>query len=794
MRSLYLANGNNEFKFADTTTEIRLNALDDGGVATLTADAKVKIKNDSGYLLEVSASITNGQAVITSGQLNQLPPGNYLIELWDTVDGGTAIYPSEGFLALQINENVAGFSGNIVSSITVNDFIQQFSDLSQQMKKEISDTLTNGRFVPIVFANSTDLKNAYPNGKDGIFVTADTGHMWLFDNGNWSDAGVYQITSWPDDDGYGYSNTNAVQALKSGTSGFFRDSTPYLDWIVSGLNGVNGTTYPANNRAISNLIYVPEDRNWSVTVTPAEGKKISCLLYSAGGKLEDTDWANKTTTYKNTGKVNAIRFRYAKNDEGQISDATSFASDLQIEWNVEKVSKQIEKSTYTQVVTFRNRNSAVNVSSMKDQQAITTIPKGHTVYVKVNATYTKKCQLFLRNGTDEEAPGFEEQPFSIDDLGKWYNFTTTIDANTLGLYTEAVPNGGVEDVEVVIVDVSNSWVSAELDKLSNDIAEVSSRGENTSFVSSSDIAGRVANKVLNSSGDCFIFFSDPHILGRDSSNFPKDFGKLFDTLRQVYNSTPATAVLNGGDWLTDSLNKSDAKIRLSRIAKSMSRITNKAISVLGNHDTNYQMWNGSATVASDQVLSRQEIEATLFEGRKTYQETMLENTRLYSLDTDIDWNISVGEYTRNMNAFKWEELYWLAQRLIDNNDQHSAIFLHIWSDSSDNFSNLPPMTQQLSNLIGAYNSRGTIDLNGQKFNFANCSGRIEFVLAGHTHSDGSTTVADNVPVIIITNDGYNRLFNRFDVVVVDYDNRLINCVRYGDGSDRTFNLDTGLKL
>lgn len=669
------------------------------------------------------------------------------------------------------------------------------AELKGSINESLNSRIASARYVPETFANSTDLKNKYPNGKDGIFVAADTGHMWLFVNGNWSDAGAYQTTSWFDDDGYGYSNTSAVQALKSRTSGFFRDSIPYLDWILSGLNGTNGTTYPSDSRAISNLIYVPEDRNWSVTVTPAEGKKISCLLYSDGGKFEDTDWANETTTYKNTGKVNAIRFRYAKNDEGQISDAPSFASDLQIDWTVEKVSKQIEKSTYIQVVTFRNRNSAVNVSSMKDQQAITTIPKGHTVYVKVNAEYAKRSQLFLRTTSDLTAPGFEEQPFSVDDIGNWYSFTTAIDANTLGLYTEGVPNGGVEDVEVVIVDVSNSWVSAEVDKLSSDIAEVSRRVvEDTSLVSSSDIVGRVANKVLNSSGDCFIFFSDPHIFGRDSSNFPQDFGKLFDTLRQVYNSTPATAVLNGGDWFTDSLNKSDAKIRLSRIAKSMSSITDKPISVLGNHDTNYQMWNGSATVASDQVLSRQEIEATLFEGRKTYQETMLENTRLYSLDTDIDWNISVGEYTRNMNAFKWEELHWLAQRLIDNNDQHSAIFLHIWSDWSDNFSNLPPMTQQVSNLIGAYNSRGTIDLNGQKFNFANCSGRIEFVLAGHTHSDGSTTVADNVPVIIITNDGYNSLYNRFDVVVVDYDNRLINCVRYGAGSDRTFSLDTGLKL
>lgn len=144
MRKLYLGNGDKQFKFADTTTEIHLNALDDGSAAALTADAKVRIKNDSGYLLGISASITDNHAVITSGQLAKLPVGSYLIELWDTVDGGTAIYPSDGFLALQINENVTGLSGGLVSSITVDDFIQQFSSLSEELKQQVSDAVANG--------------------------------------------------------------------------------------------------------------------------------------------------------------------------------------------------------------------------------------------------------------------------------------------------------------------------------------------------------------------------------------------------------------------------------------------------------------------------------------------------------------------------------------------------------------------------------------------------------------------------------------------------------------------------
>ena len=144
MRKLYLGNGNKQFKFADTTTEIHLNALDNGSAANLTADAKVRIKNDSGYLLGISANVTDNHAIITSGKLSKLPAGNYLIELWDTVDGGTAIYPSDGFLALQINENVTGLSGGLVSSITVDDFVQQFGSLSEQLKQQVSDAVSDG--------------------------------------------------------------------------------------------------------------------------------------------------------------------------------------------------------------------------------------------------------------------------------------------------------------------------------------------------------------------------------------------------------------------------------------------------------------------------------------------------------------------------------------------------------------------------------------------------------------------------------------------------------------------------
>lgn len=46
--------------------------------------------------------------------------------------------------------------------------------------------------VPETFANLSALQSTYPNGKTGLFVTADNGHKFIWANGSWTDAGVYQ--------------------------------------------------------------------------------------------------------------------------------------------------------------------------------------------------------------------------------------------------------------------------------------------------------------------------------------------------------------------------------------------------------------------------------------------------------------------------------------------------------------------------------------------------------------------------------------------------------------------------
>lgn len=134
------------FKFADNETDLSFKALQNGVIVSdNTLSAIIKIKQaDVGYLKSVSAKWVNKHIVISSGDLSDLPVGNYLVELWLSSSNGYEIYPDSGFIKLYINQNVTGISGNLISSITLGEFQQQFSDLA----KKLMDNLPDGKIGP----------------------------------------------------------------------------------------------------------------------------------------------------------------------------------------------------------------------------------------------------------------------------------------------------------------------------------------------------------------------------------------------------------------------------------------------------------------------------------------------------------------------------------------------------------------------------------------------------------------------------------------------------------------------
>lgn len=133
-------------KFSDNSTPIYLTAENNGIIfKDTTYLPKVYVnKNDVGYITNFPATWQDDKITFMSAQLENIPSGSYHLEVWFEKGSDKLIYPDYGFLKLNINNNATDIEGNIISSITVDQFQQQFSNLS----KDILDNLPDGKVGP----------------------------------------------------------------------------------------------------------------------------------------------------------------------------------------------------------------------------------------------------------------------------------------------------------------------------------------------------------------------------------------------------------------------------------------------------------------------------------------------------------------------------------------------------------------------------------------------------------------------------------------------------------------------
>ncbi|WP_368887365.1 SGNH/GDSL hydrolase family protein [Limosilactobacillus fermentum] len=78
------------------------------------------------------------------------------------------------------------------SSQTYPTLKERMDNQENDLNNSFNDKLAQISAVPETFTNLAALQSKYPNGSNGIMVTADTGHKYIWANGNWTDAGVYQ--------------------------------------------------------------------------------------------------------------------------------------------------------------------------------------------------------------------------------------------------------------------------------------------------------------------------------------------------------------------------------------------------------------------------------------------------------------------------------------------------------------------------------------------------------------------------------------------------------------------------
>lgn len=644
MRKLYLANGNEQFKFADTTTEIRLNAFDDGGLASLTADAKVRIKNGSGYLLEVSASVTKNQAVITSGQLAQLPVGSYLLELWDTVDGGTAIYPSDGFLRLQINENATGISGELVSSITVNDFIQHFNSLSQQLKKEISDAMVKS-------VNSAEVVDAR-TGYDGTaYDTLGTAIR---------------------------SQVNNLNSDVDSTNSAFYD-----------FNNSNGEYAEENYEYLSGKYFFPNIENGYIYVNGHSNYACAIVKVNAGEKIyaytrfTEKNFLIFSDSYPKAGESKFVKL------VPNTSDSTTFSMyDIEVPkgarylivnqtatlGNSKPIIKKIKTRLDTLSTIFRRQNLDCNVKRSMSENLYNKLDSTMTDYfsqitknadsftindngtdfwrqmvlckipVKPNTTYTRNCAYHPdSNLLAALCTGF------IDENGKKLGAVAgdTNNANN-GIVTFTTPNR----CEYVLCGVYrgdiNKFILCEGNEIAKDAKYESTINEGVTYDPMTESYKKSIDNVIdNILDDClsepydfaFAFFTDSHVKAAEKNI---GTGRI---INYVDSRIPLDYVVFGGDVLQHSYSTID---ELKNDVKGWGEITNeikdKLLYVQGNHETYYYIDDVKKEITSK--------EADVLFNRRSHK-------KVYSSYSDLSYYVDFEKIKIRALVLDW--------RFVDNN-------------------------------------------------------------------------------------------------------------------------------
>lgn len=292
---------------------------------------------------------------------------------------------------------------------------------------------------------------------------------------------------------------------------------------------------------------------------------------------------------------------------------------------------------------------------------------------------------------------------------------------------------------------------------------------------------RFAAKFNNSSSDIdsFLFFTDPHLF--QGSGYETEMQNRLAVIRDVYNSTPTSFAVCGGDWLGNGDTMEDACYKLGRIDGFMRDMFDKYYHCIGNHDTNEQgkltdgseNWTGRLTAQTVKNLWNRNESANYFDFAS-------ENAKFYVLDT--------FQEIQTMNEYRWEQIAWLAESLLNDDVANSAILLHIIYTNSEG--TVGAFANNVISLCSAYNSHSSITLNGINYDFTGCSGKVRFLLGGHTHSD-MYGVVDGMPLITTIN---VRAINgedstpSFDLVFADWTNGKLHLVRVGSGEDRVIDM------
>ena len=284
-----------------------------------------------------------------------------------------------------------------------------------------------------------------------------------------------------------------------------------------------------------------------------------------------------------------------------------------------------------------------------------------------------------------------------------------------------------------------------------------------------DVKTRATLAGSGNTVETYTFFTDPHCMGTSSQDYADWMQICIGLVQKVNNSTTSDYIVCGGDWLNSGDSVASAQYKLAYIDGFMNSMFKNFYNMIGNHDTNYQ---GAEQLSNDAMTN-----LWFRKYGKCYYKFQGSRSTNYVLDTGLDWDYNV------MSEYRWEQVDWLGESLLEDDPEHSIVFMHIvWNDENKV---VAYMADNVTKLIAAYNAHSTITLNSKTYNFTGCTGHIDFVQCGHIHDDYNATVNG---VVCIASKNFGQGGGTIDLVTVDYTDNKVYLTRVGSGSDREISL------
>lgn len=169
-----------DFKREDTTNTIVITLYtDDRQPITPNASHtwKAKVSKGDKYVGEYPVTISGNTIKLSSSNLTRLPNGDYGLELWETYDGSTTIYPSAGVMEFRVHRNANDTLGTVDPTTDINGIIDDLHKAGQNIKVVTTNTLPAGSKASVA-QTITDGENQLtfniPQGEKGDVGPAPT--------------------------------------------------------------------------------------------------------------------------------------------------------------------------------------------------------------------------------------------------------------------------------------------------------------------------------------------------------------------------------------------------------------------------------------------------------------------------------------------------------------------------------------------------------------------------------------------------------------------------------------------